>query len=194
MLLFHYKNQPIRPVFREEFESEIENSKVSIIWPESDPLTWHTYIRSGQYPVKINVFFLLQNKPTRPSFSWGIRIWNRKQHSIYYLTFKWPCDLICLNCQVKTHSKLVFLFHNKNQTIRQLVMRNSNLESKIARDQLFDLKETFWLAMVDARSIPSFNYWAHTYGWWIQNQLFVLFYRWELAQNIMHCLNPFCSR
>jgi len=88
------KNNLSGPVFHEEFESEIENSEGSIIWPESDLLTWHTYIRSGQYPVKMYVFFLLQNKPTRPSFAWGIRIWNIKQHGIYYLTLKWPFDLI----------------------------------------------------------------------------------------------------
>jgi len=87
------------------------------------------------------LLFHYTNQPIRASFSWGIRIWNWKWHGINYLTSKWPFDLTCLN----VGSKLMLLFHYKKTTYPgQFFMRNSNLKSKIARDQLFDLKVTFW--------------------------------------------------
>ena len=98
MLLFHYKNQPIRASF--SWRIWIWNRKQQGInyltgkWPFD--LTYLHQVRSIGTRSKLMFSFCYKTSLPGPVFSWGVRIWNRKQHGIYYLTLKWPFDLIYL--------------------------------------------------------------------------------------------------
>jgi len=97
-----------------------------------------------KYRVKINVTFSL-HKPTYPG-QFFMRNSNLELKMAWDQLFDlkvtfWP-DLS--KCRVKIN--VAFSLQKKTKTTYpgQFFMRNSNLKSKIARDQLFDLKVTFW--------------------------------------------------